>query len=138
MSGVVEIRSRVSQLDPIEPAVLDSRTVRYWSQSTGECVGSQHSKAKKLLDYGCVKYAGLNEFVVLPLNSSDRVDFAGQSWSKLPYPKDYNKKDKPYVLRKVGGCWVCNCQWHVKMNGAMCAHILALKWAFKMKLFNGE
>lgn len=136
MSGEVEVRARVSELDPIEPAVLDTSTVRYWSQSTRECVGSQHSKAKKLLDYDCIKYAGLNEFVVLPLNTEEVVEFAGQTWRKKPYPKDYNKKNKPYIITKKGEEFLCCCQWNVKMRG-MCAHILALKWAFKLKRFNG-
>lgn len=128
-------KTRVSELDPIEPAVLDTRTVRYWSQSTKECVGNQQRKAKILLDYDCVQYAGLNEFVVLPLNHETEVSFAGQKWFKKSYPKNYNRKEKPYVMTKEGDEWKCNCQWNVK-QGKMCSHILALMWAFKMKRFN--
>lgn len=133
---VVEVRSRVSELDPIEPATFDSRTVMYWSQSAKQCLGSQRGKARKLLDYDCIKYAGLNEFVVLPLNTEEKVMFAGQTWTKKPYPKSYNKKEKPYILTKATGEeWNCNCQWAVKMH-KMCSHVLALKLAFKMRRFN--
>lgn len=131
-----EVRARVSELDPIEPATFDSHTVMYWSQSAKMCLGSQRSKAKKLLDYDCVKYAGLNEFIVLPLNGESEISFASQRWEKKPYPKSYNKKDKPYILTKaLGEEWTCNCQWAVKMH-KMCSHVLALKLSFKMKRFN--
>jgi hypothetical protein len=134
---IVEVRSRVSQLAPLEPEVLDSNTVRYWSRTTQRCVGSQWSKAKKLIDYDCVQYAGQGEFVVLPLNGEEFTEFAGQQWRKKPYPKNYNKKGDPYVLRPVKSedGFECNCQWAVKM-GKTCAHILALRWAFKLKKFS--
>lgn len=137
MSWTVEVRARLSELMPVEPEVLDSRTVRYWSRTTERCVGSQWSKAKKLIDYRCVQYAGGGVFVVLPLNDDEKVEYLGRSWTKKPFPKRYNKKSEPYVLTPEPGTedgFHCNCQWAVKMDKT-CAHVLALRWAFKMRLF---
>ena len=134
---VVERRSRDPILPVLEPEVLDPSTVRYWSRSSLECVGSQHAKARKLLMYDSIQYLGESQFVCLPLNTDKEVVFAGRTFVKVPYGKTYNHKKEPFTLWREGvDSWRCNCQFNTT-TGNMCSHVLALMWAFKMKKFGG-
>lgn len=117
----------------------DPKQVVKWCKTSGMMNGNQINKSLKLVNYGCVKYSGDNEFICFGLDTLKEVLYKGVVYTKLPYDKDYNKDPAPYVMRRLIGSeeWVCTCQWNSKMH-MPCAHILALKIEFKRKKFGGK
>ena len=141
---------------------INGSNVQYWSRHTKELANSQVLKALRFVNNNCIRYLGkafetreefskLKElypeakhiFICLPLNTKETHEFLGVNLEKKPYKKDYNNSE--YIIyKKKDGTFECNCQgWQSKARkgeiiseGANCSHILALYYAFKMKLFN--
>jgi hypothetical protein len=142
------------------PDRTDDDTIQFYDKYTSELKRTTAHKIKALLEYDCFRYIGNNTFLSLPLNTSEFVFHDGRFLTKIPYTKDYNRDNIPYILRKFpvldpngqpmrnekgramwGFC--CSCQgWlmaskYGKLNeyGINCAHILGLIGAFKEKRF---
>jgi len=141
------------------PKELTPDNVVYWCRHTRELQGSQVKKAQEFVRHDCVKYLGKvplfdsnHTFVVLPLNTKpehrvlvDRDEMAFVTLQKIPFHRDYNVSDY-LIFKRPDGTFKCNCQaWHTKEargeitpQGANCSHVLALFFAFKMKMFGKD
>lgn len=114
----------------------EPKKVIKWCKQAGQLTGSQKSKAIKLCDYESIAYVGEGLFICLPLNNKDFITYEGVQYMKIPYPKNYNKDDKPYLIRKKDGLFSCSCQWNVK-TGKLCSHIMALHIEFRRNRYGG-
>lgn len=132
------------------PSHLGVDNVQFWCKHARELERPHVSKAKRFLEFDCVRYVGeeneydqKGSFVVLPLNSDESaVDVeTGVVFQKRPYPKDYNST--VYTIVKNDGKFICNCQgWTFRerqgrggRDGCSCSHVLALFFAFKIGRF---
>ena len=143
------------------PREITSDNVQFWCRHTKELAKSQVSKALKFVKYDCIRYLGKafenlegfkhlaklypgakHIFVCLPLNTRETHEFLGLELRKKPYLTDYNSSEY-IIFKRPDGTFECNGQgWQSKASkgdiipeGANCSHVLALYFAFKMKIF---
>lgn len=138
------------------PEELTIKNVQFWCKHTKELKNSQKNKALKFVDFECIKYTGFDEefdsrytFLCLPLNEDEEVELKNKgemrTYKKKPYPTDYNNSTYK-IFKNNDGIFECNCQgWQTKerrgeggKDGVSCSHVLALFYAFKMRLFGRE
>jgi len=114
--------------ESLGPREIDVHNVQYWSHTARQLEKSQINKAKKFIEFDCIKYAGNGVFVCEPLPGYNSTTY---TIDKSP---NYEKT------------FACNCQcWQKKLKegeiipeGANCSHVLSLYFCFKMnKKFDG-
>lgn len=147
------VKERDPQLPGEGPREITEENVQYWSKHARALEQPHVSKAKRFMQYDCIRYVGddneysqKGSFVCLPLNTAESVmdrDTA-REFHKEPYPKDYNSTI--YTIVKENGIFRCNCQgWAYREregkggpDGCSCSHVLALFFCFKIKRFGGR
>lgn len=150
---MIEIRGRGEEIGE-GPREVTVKNVQFWCKHARELEKSQSSKARKFVEFDCIKYMGMDgefgsrhAFVCLPLNTADTWDVyvdehEVRDYNKKPYPTDYNNSEYK-IFKNKDGRFECNCQgWHHKekrgegrSDGVNCSHVLALFFCFKMKKF---
>jgi len=129
-----------------EPCNISLHNVMHWCRHAKLLNGSQKSKAKKFVEYDCIKYVGNGKFMCLPLNTQEVHQVDDFIFQKKPYPTNYNSSEYIIEFNKEKKLFICSCQGYkskidknqMQEDGCNCSHVLALFLAFRMKIFNKE
>ena len=111
------IISRQIQTDD-GPREITADNVQYWSHHTQQFAQTQVYKAKKFIEHNCYEYVGEGMFLCNPI----------VGYNTRTYNIKKNKKTDEFS---------CNCQKGREGDG-VCAHVLGLYYAFRLKYFQGE
>lgn len=156
-----DVQVRVADFIPKEHQKIDEYTVQFYCKHSKSLARSQTSKASKFISYGCVHFIGKdfgrehsvgqdNVFVCLPLNQKDFTLVDDEIYlKKKPYEKYYNNTDYKMWWDEHKHRFECQCQgWTTadrnkkdpenKMNGILCSHLLALRYAIMLNAFEGK